>query len=260
MKHHPLSYPVLLLLAPLWMTAPAAAENIEHVQQLLATKACTNCDLSNTGLVFANLSKANLQGADLSNANLSRANLSQADLSGANLTGAILYGANLTGAKLNSTNLSGADLRGAYLSNTEVADINLSNANLQGVVGLPSQVGNAKDFFNWALTASEKGQYGRAIENYTQAISIDSNLGAAYLGRGLAQFRSGNQKAALADSKQASQIFLAQGDETGHQAASSFITLMETPSKEDKVSGGVGNIAGSVFSLGLSVLKMFVAF
>jgi uncharacterized protein YjbI with pentapeptide repeats len=259
MKWSPLLHSLILLL-PTWWILPAAAENLEHTQQLLATKACANCDLSDAGLVFANLSKANLQGADLSNANLSRANLSQADLTGANLSGATLYGANLTGAKLNSTNFSGADLRGAYLTNTEVSSINLTNANLQGVIGLPSQVGNAKDFFTWALAASDAGQYGRAIENYTQAINIDPNLGAAYLGRSMAQYKIGNQQGALADSKKASELFLAQGDETGQQAASGFVALLETPQKEDKLSGGVGNVVSGLFSLGLSVLKLFVAF
>jgi uncharacterized protein YjbI with pentapeptide repeats len=201
-----------------------------------------------------------MQGADLSNANLSRANLSQADLSGANLTGAILYGANLTGAKLDSVNLSGADLRGAYLTQTSVEGIKLDQANLQGVIGLPPQVGNAKEFFNWALAASETNQHGKAIENYTQAIVLDPNLAAAHLGRGISQYKAGNKKLAIADSKRASDLYLAQGDDTGLQAANNFLTLLETPEKDNNPKGGVGNVVNSIFSLGLSMLRLVGGF
>ena len=64
------------LLSAIGPIAPAPAENIQHTQQLLATRQCPNCDLSGAGLVLANLTGANLKGADLSRANLSRANLS----------------------------------------------------------------------------------------------------------------------------------------------------------------------------------------
>jgi tetratricopeptide (TPR) repeat protein len=247
-------------LTPLLMVAPASAENLEHTRQLLSTKSCPNCDLTNVGLVFANLSKANLQGADLSNANLSRANLSGADLTGANLTGAILYGANLGGAKLNGTNLSGADLRGAFMSNAEVDSINVSNANLQGVVGLPPRVGKAEDFFNWALVASDSRQYGRAIENYSQALSINPTLAPAYLGRGIAYFKMGKQDEALADSRRAAELFQRQEDQPGYQTASNFVKLLETPEKKEKTGGGVGNFFSSLFSIGFSVLRLFAPF
>ncbi|WP_052128495.1 pentapeptide repeat-containing protein [Neosynechococcus sphagnicola] len=173
-----------VLLAPVWANTPAIAENLEDTRQLLATKNCPSCDLSNVGLVFASLAKANLMGADLSNANLSRANLSGADLRNANLVGANLVGANLGGANLSGANLTGADLRSSFMSNAQVQGTILSNANLQGVVGLPSQAGNAEDFFSWALAASDSRNYGRAIENYGQALRLDPKLAPAYLGRG----------------------------------------------------------------------------
>jgi uncharacterized protein YjbI with pentapeptide repeats len=275
-----------LLCLPLWTPPVVLAEDLEHVQQLLSTRTCSNCDLTNAGLVLANLAKVDLRGADLSNANLSRANLSQADLTGANLTGATLFGANLAGAKLNSANLSNTDLRSSYLTNAEVAGINLSNANLQGVIGLPSQVGSAKDFFNWAITASDQGKYGPAIENYTQAVTLDSNLAAAYLGRGVAQYRIGNKTEALADSTRAAELYLAQRDEQGHQAASSFITLLQTMPQESKTTasnnrnsnnnaglsgseptprgggggGGFGRAMTSILSTGLGLFQMFSGF
>lgn len=252
--------PALILVAPLGACLPARAENIEHLQKLLSTHDCRQCDLSNGGFTFANFSKANLQGADFSNANLSRANLSFADLSGANLTGASLYGANLTGAKLNGTVLFGADLRNAYLTNAEVQNINLNQANLQGVIGLPKQAGHASDFFTWAIAASDTKQYGRAVENYTQALSLDPELAPAYLGRGIALFKMGDRDGALTDAKRASSIFKLKGDEEGLKAATAFSTMLETPEKDPFKPNKVGNAVTSIFSVGLSVLKLFVPF
>ena len=77
---------VLLLTFNLSSTVQAA--NYEDIRQLLASKQCPKCLLSNAGLVMADLSGANLSGANLVGANLSRANLAGADLRGANLSGA----------------------------------------------------------------------------------------------------------------------------------------------------------------------------
>jgi uncharacterized protein YjbI with pentapeptide repeats len=83
-------------------------------------------DLSNTILVWGELSEADLTGANvngstlsaaqLRNADLSNANLSEADLDMADLQGANLKGANLRRANLRQADLSEADLRGADLS------------------------------------------------------------------------------------------------------------------------------------------------
>lgn len=66
-----------------------------QIQQLLETKQCPECNLSN----------ANLKGLDLRGFNLAGANLE-----GANLSGTKLANANLKNANLNKANLTGADL------------------------------------------------------------------------------------------------------------------------------------------------------
>lgn len=66
-----------------------------QVKQLLETKQCPECNLSNV----------NLKGMDLQGFNLQGANLE-----GANLSGAKLANANLKNANLNRANLTGADL------------------------------------------------------------------------------------------------------------------------------------------------------
>jgi len=88
----------------------AIAANADQVQQLLSTKKCSLCDLSD-----AQLGGKPLAGADLSGANLSNAVLYGTDLRGANLAGAVLNGANLKAA-----NLTGA--AGAAFAGTETDD------------------------------------------------------------------------------------------------------------------------------------------
>ena len=92
-------------------------DKLMNLEQLLDTKSCYGCDLSD-----ANLSGKNLKNADLEKANLSGANLEKADLKGANLKGAILVGTNLKKA-----NLKNADLYKANLTRADLTDANQKN-------------------------------------------------------------------------------------------------------------------------------------
>ncbi len=120
----------LTLVASLFFTGSAVAENPDQVQQLLSTGECQGCDL--TG---ADLSGAHLLGADLRNANLQGANLIEANLEGADLTGANLNGANLTqafvtNASLNCANLNQVNLTAAKLYDTDVSGAVMNNMTL----------------------------------------------------------------------------------------------------------------------------------
>jgi len=64
-----------LLVASLTLTNPAQAANPEHIKQLLETKQCKGCDLTNAHLRGASLEGANLAGANLENVYLYKANL-----------------------------------------------------------------------------------------------------------------------------------------------------------------------------------------
>jgi uncharacterized protein YjbI with pentapeptide repeats len=127
--------------------SPVNAANPDHLQRLLKTNQCPNCDLSNadltdTNLFGANLANANLKGAILKSANLGSANFSDADLSGANLQQAYLDRATLENANLTQANLSGAylknatttgvQLRGATLRGAKLQNADLIGVNLQG--------------------------------------------------------------------------------------------------------------------------------
>jgi len=76
-----------------------SASDPAQVKQLMDTRNCAGCDLSEASLTGWFLPKANLTGANLANANLYSANLSQANLTGADLSGTELRAANLLAAK-----------------------------------------------------------------------------------------------------------------------------------------------------------------
>jgi uncharacterized protein YjbI with pentapeptide repeats len=125
--------------------------NLNHVEQLMKTKNCPNCQLSgfnideyvdtwkklnrgenhpfyvsgvlrnveggppDTFLNSANLRNANLRGANLSRTSLNYANLSNTDLKEASFWGSSLVGANLRGADLRCTYIVSSDLSYADL-------------------------------------------------------------------------------------------------------------------------------------------------
>jgi uncharacterized protein YjbI with pentapeptide repeats len=127
--------------------------NLNHVEQLMKTKNCPNCQLSGFNIVeyveiWKKLNRgenhpfyirrnshgyhggppeffldnANLRNANLQNANLFETSLNYADLSNTDLRKASFLGSSLVGA-----NLKGADLRCTYIVSSD-----LSNADLRG--------------------------------------------------------------------------------------------------------------------------------
>ncbi len=241
----------------LTIVVPAQAENLDHVQQLIATKQCQSCDLSGAGLVLARLTGANLNQANLAGANLSQAVLSGANLSGANLAGASLYGADLSGAKLTGADLSGADLRGAFLSGADLTGARMVNAALQGAIGLPSTAGDAEDFYRWALEATKQHSYEKAIAHFNQVIVRKPDHAMAYFGRAIARLELGEKDGAVQDSEFASTLFSQQGQKENAEAAQKLVQSIKNPPKEQKESnGGLGQSLISVVG-GLLQLLLF---
>lgn len=244
----PLSLLVVLTLG--LMMPPAYADDIEQTQQLLSTKECSGCNLNRVGLVYANLAGANLSDATLIQANLSRANLSTADLSGANLAGAILFNANLSGADLSGANLSGADLRGTILSGANLQGAIVDGANFLGAIGLPSEIATTDNLYTLGLAEAERGNYRGAITHYTQLIASKPDFANAYLARSIARFRLGDRSGALEDAYQAEQLYLAQGNDEGQQAAvrlSQGIQTLQEASEEQRREMEGGNGFGTSF-------------
>ncbi len=169
----------------------------------------------------ANLWRAQLAGADLRDADLRRCSLVLADLAGADLAGARLAncdltladlrGADLRGADLHAADLSGADLRGARLTGADLSEVELAGALLDGALGTPDawlslprrgarvqcdsdSAGEplaARQAFERAQLAWQRGQLAAAERHLLQARAwlgesdlIDWHLGALALEHG----------------------------------------------------------------------------
>lgn len=117
---------------PLALATTTLAANPDHLQRLLKTNQCVNCDLTGANLEDTNLFGASLVGANLTGANLKGSNLGSANLTETNLTGAKLNNANLYLATLDTTNFSQADLSNAYLREAGLFETNFQGATLRG--------------------------------------------------------------------------------------------------------------------------------
>lgn len=83
-------------------------EQQKHIKQLLATRECRGCNLTQVSLKGMDLQGVNLEGANLVGADLQGSKLGNANLKGANLTGANLQGSDL-GCMGISLNLNATD-------------------------------------------------------------------------------------------------------------------------------------------------------
>ncbi|MEA5497615.1 pentapeptide repeat-containing protein [Limnoraphis robusta Tam1] len=235
----------LMVLSTISFVQPIRAENIEHTRQLLTSKQCPNCNLAGAGLVLADLVGADLVGANLTGANLSRANLTGANLQGANLTGASLHGANLTGANLAGANLNGTDLRGAYLMNAVLTMSNIKDAQLVGVIGMPTNTGNAEDYYYWGVQEAKEGNYVNAIDFYTEAIRLKPNLAAAFFGRSMAKADLGDLVGAIEDARAAQQLYESLGSAEGKDVSTQLVQILENqqnPKKTNNSGGFLGTL------------------
>lgn len=217
----------LALVTSPWATTTARADNSQNLRQLLSTKTCESCDLSQTGLVFANLEEAELSNANLSQANLSRATLSNADLRGANLAGAVLYGANLYNADLTGADLRGADLRGAYLEGAKFEGGNLQGAALQGAIAIPANLVNAETYQTWAMNEAQASRHEAAVSYYDQALEKNPKLATAYLGRSFSVSILGQLDQATRDAEIAKTLFATEGDTAGFETAEQILLAIQ---------------------------------
>ena len=216
------SFPAaLLLIAAMDFASAARAENLEHTQQLLSTRECELCDLSDVSMVYTDLSRVNLRRADLTYSNLSRVNLSNADLSGADLSGAVLFNANLAGADLSGANLAGADLRQTYLVGANMDGANFdSNTLLRGAIGIPNTMASPQLLFNMGMDEAERGNFSQAYDYYTRVLEIVPNTPEVYLARSLTRYQVADVTGAIADANRAEQLFNQNANPEGELMAS----------------------------------------
>ncbi|WP_373480090.1 pentapeptide repeat-containing protein [Geminocystis sp.] len=249
-----------LLFTSLILCNEVKAENNSHLSQLLKTKQCENCDLSDAGLVMSNLQGANLRGANLVGANLSRANLTGADLRNANLSGASFYGANLSGANLSGAIVNNSDFRNAYVQGVIINNTDITNAHIQGVVGLPATAGSAEQFYAWGVSEDKKGNYQTAAKYYSQAIEMNPDLAQAYLSRGIIKSRYGQTNPAIKDGEKAEELFKAQNNDDGYILSTRFVQLVKASTDAEENKGNQGNptFVNIINSVAPLVLKLFI--
>ena len=253
---------VMTTLTTIAISLPASSESLSDLNQLLSTKKCSQCNLTNAGLVQADLTGADFTQANLAGANLSQANLTGANLTGANLAGTSLYGANLTGANLTGVNLAGTDLRNAYLGNTNLAGVDLDSARVEGIKGLAETAASAEQFHRWGVREAEQGNYNRAIANYRKAIKLDPELAPAYLGLAVIQYNYDRRGEAKANTEIAAKLFKQQEHKLGYQTAMDFQQKMDLIQQaEDNAAeqeGGMGHIGKFMGSIGSLLLKFLL--
>jgi uncharacterized protein YjbI with pentapeptide repeats len=235
----------------------AQAENLDHIRQLLATKECQRCDLQGASLVMANLQSANVQGANFQSANLSRVIFAGADLRNAKLAGASLSGANLGGADLTGADLRNTDLRGTIFTGAVLTNTKLDGAALQGAIDLPSNIGTAEQYYQWATESTRQKRYDIAIEQFTQALTREPLHAPSYLGRSIAQFEIGKRSEAIADMTQANELFKTKGDRAGIESSDKLLIAMKKPPESNEGRGGNGLGMGMMNAIG-GLLRLFL--
>jgi hypothetical protein len=137
---------ILFVAAVTGSSFKAGAADPDKIKQLIDTKSCVNCDLSEADLHGQNLFEAMLSGANLRDSNLTGANLTSADLSGARLAGAKLEGATLINANLDAIEDNDGKPHGVGLEYTHLARVNLTGATMKGALLLATELQGAKLF------------------------------------------------------------------------------------------------------------------
>jgi tetratricopeptide (TPR) repeat protein len=235
----------------------ARAENLDHIRQLLSTKQCQNCDLQGASLVMANLQSASLSNANFQQANLSRVNLIGADLRNAKLAGSSLSGANLGGADLSGADLRNTDLRGTVFTGAILTGTLLDGATLQAAIDLPSTIGTAEQYYQWATDSTRQKRYDIAIDQFNQSLLRNPVHAPSYFGRSIAKFEIGDRKAAIVDMGQANELFKTQGDKAGLESSDRILLEMKKPIESSEGRGGNG-LGMSMINIVGGLLRVFL--
>ena len=167
------------------MASSSKAADVIVLEQLLRTRQCPRCRLTDADLVHAHL-----RDADLSNALLQRANLSQVNLDGANLRNADLSFTTVRGASLR-----GADLRGIRLFGTDLSNANLSGAQLdpkaleqshwQGTYGISRGLRSHASLHNACVEAAQANRWAEAERLFSEAITAQPTEPLSWVARGI---------------------------------------------------------------------------
>lgn len=127
MKYH------LLLIFTLTIQLPIHTYNPDHLKQLIKTRTCQKCDLTNAPLQGYILNKANVEGSDFTNAQMSGTQFEDAIfkdtiLDKATLSSSLLNRADFTGTQARGTLFVNTHLRYAKFIKADLSDANFTSS------------------------------------------------------------------------------------------------------------------------------------
>jgi tetratricopeptide (TPR) repeat protein len=225
------------------INSTAIAADQQDLIQLLESRQCQACQLSDVDLTHADLRDADLQRARLQRANLSQARLDGADLNGSDLSFTSLQGASLRGANLRNSRLMGTDLRRADLTGALLDQNALDQSHWNGAKGVSQGALSHAGLHNAGVEAALAGRWRDAEQLFNAAIKADPDEPLSWVARGLSRGEQGKDDLASRDLAHASELFADQGDMVkADQLKEASQRVYEIPNQPDTPNGnGVGS-------------------
>ena len=132
---------LIIAIATLAVSGPAAAQNASEVARAERGVSCPGCNLFQANLSGVearglNFAGSRLRQADLSLSVLNRARFSNSDLRDVNAYGGVFSSANFSGANLTNASFVGSYVQGANFSGANLSSANFSGAEMSRARGL----------------------------------------------------------------------------------------------------------------------------
>jgi len=227
----------------LGISSTAIAADQQDLIQLLKSRQCQACLLSDVDLTHVDLRDADLQQARLQRANLSQARLDGADLSGCDLSFTSFQGASLRGADLRNSRLMGTDLRRADLTGALLDQNALDQCHWNGAKGVSQGARSHAGLHNAGVEAAQAERWPEAEQLFNAAIRAEPREPLSWVARGLSRGEQGKDDLASRDFAHAGQLFADQGERVkADQLMEASQHVYEKPNKANIPNGnGIGS-------------------
>ena len=239
------------------ISSTAIAADQHDLIQLLESRQCRACQLSDVDLTHADLRDADLKHAHLQRANLNQARLDGADLSGSDLSFTSLQGASLRGSDLRNSRLIGTDLRRTDLTGALLDPKALDQSHWDGARGVTKGARSHARLHNAGVEAAQTDQWPKAEQLFNAAIAANPEEPLSWIARGLSRGEQGKDDLASRDFAFAGQLYEDQGDNIkASQLLEASRRVYDNPNKSDAFSGnGTGS---TLISGALSTVQALV--
>ena len=245
----------------------ATAADQQDLIQLLESRQCRACQLSDVDLAHADLRDADLQQAGLQRANLSQARLDGADLNGSDLSFTSFQGASLRGADLRNSRLMGTDLRHADLTGAFLDQNALDQSHSNGAKGIKKGARSHAGLHNAGVEAALAGRWPAAEQLFNSAIEANPDEPLSWVARGLSRGEQGKDDLASRDLAYAGELFAEQGETIkADQLKEASRRVYDSPKNAATPSGNgvgsalVGGALSTVQALAPIALKALIPF